>query len=60
MLKPHLEDHELFAAGFKAVLLVLMIGFGITFLAWAMGHDVTWRVPTEVKQIAGQNENNTH
>lgn len=44
-MKPHLTDSDIFFAGFKSILIILVIGFGVTFLGWVFGHDITWKVP---------------
>lgn len=44
-MKPHLTDSDIFSAGFKAVLIILVIGFGVIFLGWVFGYDITWKVP---------------
>lgn len=44
-MKPHLTDFDIFFAGFKSILIILVIGFGVTFLGWVFGHDITWKVP---------------
>lgn len=44
-MKPHLTDSDIFFAGFKAILLVLIVGFVVIFVGLAIGHDITWKIP---------------
>lgn len=44
-MKPHLTDSDIFFAGFKSILIILIIGLGVTFLGWVFGYDITWKVP---------------
>lgn len=44
-MKLHLTDSDIFFAIFKSILIILAIGFGVIFIGWAFGRDITWEFP---------------